>query len=138
MTDAQVIECGAEVAGNTIGAPSHADIYPCIPGWPEAGPERVYILKVETLMNITATLSYDYPVDVDIFLLSAPNASACIPNAYGDRPLSASMLSPGTYYLVVDTYSAGEPHPGLFTLALTCETVILPHRSHADATPRRR
>jgi hypothetical protein len=136
LTDAETIECGVELAGNTTGAPSHADVYSCIPGWPEAGPERVYILKIASLQDVTATLSYDYPVDVDIFLLSSPNASACIPNAYGDRRLSVSMLPAGTYYLVVDTYSGGIPRPGLFTLSVTCEPVILPTATPtATSTP---
>ncbi len=121
LTDAAQVTCGGIYSSDTRGAPSHADTYPCIASWPEAGPERVFIFTNSVQQDITVTLSYSVTAELDLFILSGPNVSQCIPGGYGDQYAVARDLAPGTYYIVVDTFTGfGQPAPGPFTLRVQC------------------
>jgi hypothetical protein len=127
LTGAVHAECDVPYVGDTTGAPSHVSTYSCIPSWPEAGPERVYILKTEATQNVTITVSYADPTDVDLFVLDAPRGDRCLPGGYGDKRVVLRNLPAGTYYIVVDTYSGyGAPAPGPFILNITCEALPTP------------
>jgi hypothetical protein len=133
LTDAVQVTCGGIYPGDTRGGPSHADVYPCISSWPEAGPERVFILTTDVRQDITATLSYSVTTELDIFILSGPYTSQCIPGGYGDQYAVLRDAAPGTYYIVVDTFTGfGQPAPGSFNLRIQCSAGPFP-----TATPTR-
>lgn len=119
LTGAVDASCGVAYSDTTVGAPSHVNYYSCIPSWPEAGPERVYILTTTATQDITATLSYVAPADLDIFILNEPHGDHCL--GFGDTVAVLQDAPPGTYYIVVDTFSGfGAPVPGSYILNISC------------------
>ena len=119
LTDAVDAACNIAYSDDTTGAPSHVNVYSCIPSWPEAGPEQVYILTTTATQGITATLSYVAPADLDIFILNEPTGDDCL--AFGDTTAVLSNAPPDTYYIVVDTFSGfGAPVPGSYILNISC------------------
>ncbi len=76
------------------------------------GPEYYYKITLNTQKKIRAfALSSTGSVDVDIHLLSALDASKCLTR--GNRWVEAT-LNAGTYYFVVDTYTATSAGEYLF------------------------
>ncbi len=131
--------CGVSYQGDTRGAPARVDTYSCIPSWPEAGPEQVYILTTSVTQDITVTLSYVAPTEVDVFVLDAPYGANCVDGGFGDTFVTLRDAPPKTYYIVVDTFSGfGTPAPGPYLLNITCPAGPFPTPTPtrtATATP---
>ena len=128
ISEAVDASCGVAYSDNTTGAPAHVDYYSCIPSWPEAGPEHVYILTTTATQDITATLSYVAPTDLDVFILDQPNGNNCL--GFGDTVAVLDDAPPGTYYIVVDTFSGfGSPVAGSYILNLSCPAGPFPTAS---------
>lgn len=106
----------------TVGAPDEwASYSPQGSGVPENGPENLYRFELRTTSTVTVIVDHaGYPTkDVDIHLLSAPAATACIQRA--DWSLTATDLAPGTYYIACDSYgsgSAGDAAATAYTLTV--------------------
>lgn len=116
-------------SGDTTHAPADAvDYYaPCAPETNEAGGEYVFRLVVPTAGLLTASVDEKSgdAIDVDVHLLSAPNADSCIAR---DHISIGRKLQPGVYWLVVDTWvnNEGKPMAGPFTLTVTLTDTALP------------
>ncbi len=91
-------------------ADSVFDRYACDPTKPEAGPEVAFALELQEPSDIDVVLEGDTTgVDVDAHILaslaeSGGEASDCIARA--DKNATAFHLTPGVYYIVVDTYGS--------------------------------
>ncbi len=83
--------------------------------WSEGGPEIVYQLNVTEDLQLWAGLSELGANDLDLFLLSACDATACIAGANNELQ---ALLPAGTYWLVVDGYGTTAPAAGPYTLTL--------------------
>ncbi len=104
-------------SNTTVGKQANMDNYSCgISSGSEAGPEVVYEVALDSPGTLTASLTATTG-DPDIYLLSSCNPSACITR--NNATLSAS-LAPGTYTLVVDTWtsSGGTQYPGQYDLTV--------------------
>ena len=101
-------------------ARSEFDQYACAPTTDESGAEIVYRLDVPTDGLLALSLD-DRGDDVDVHLLSALDADACV-----DRGNlgSASWVTAGTWYVVIDSWvdGAGAPHPGQYDLWMNVTT----------------
>ncbi len=112
-------------SGDTTNAPSDAvDSYsPCAPGTDESGGEYVYQVVITEAGQLTATVDdvAGDSVDVDVHLLSDSVATACLAR---DNMTITSDVTPGTYYVVVDTWvnGSGTPLAGAFTLDVSFAT----------------
>ncbi|MGI5862064.1 MAG: hypothetical protein ACOX6T_08395 [Myxococcales bacterium] len=106
------------VSGDTSAvSTSRFDFYNCAPSTNESGPEIVYVLTVDRSGTITATVTDSDTVDVDVHILDADDARACLNR--NDATATASV-GPGRYFVVADTYvSNGTPLPGPFTLTIS-------------------
>ena len=106
----------------TVGAASNLDGYGCSPGTNESGPEVVYRVEVATEGLFVASLS-NLPgdVDVDVHLLEQNDAGACINRGHWN---AAALLSPGTYWVVVDSWvdTNGTAFDGAYALDLVQHT----------------
>jgi len=92
--------------------------YSCAPSTNEGGPERVIPVSIPESGLFIASVEGGAPgVDVDVHLLSAPDAKDCL--IRGDKDV-AMWVQPGLYYVAVDTYvdSAGKERAGEYTLNL--------------------
>ena len=104
---------------DTTEAPSDAaDVYSCSDAREDGG-EFVYRVRVPERGLLSATLD-DQPgdaVDIDLHLLDAPRADACLAR---DNLAVARFLQPGDYYLVADTYTNadGVERAGPYTLTV--------------------
>lgn len=103
---------------DTFGSDS-IDTYSC-GSRSETGREIVYKLVLSSPSTISARVfdadSAGQDFDLDIYLLSQPDASGCLQR--DDTHLS-SALQPGTYYVVVDTYNnAGSEKAGQYRLTV--------------------
>ncbi len=108
----------------TTGAPASLDGYGCAPSTNESGPEVVYRVNVATEGLFVASLSgLPNGVDVDVHLLEEQAANTCIDRGHWD---AAALLSPGTYWVVVDSWvdADGQAHDGAYSLDLV--------QNHAD------
>jgi hypothetical protein len=81
----------------------------------ESGPEVIYKVTLSQPGTLTASVSDDVGVDVDVHLYTSLNTNDCIARA--DSTLTETVDC-GTYYIVVDTYadSSGKEYPGAYTL----------------------
>ena len=98
-------------ARDTTVAPSdEVDAYACQPDTDESGHEFVYAVTVPTAGILSAGIDelLGDGIDVDVHLLSAPGGDTCL--ARGDRNV-AHPVSPGVYWVVVDTYVNGDGKP---------------------------
>ena len=112
-TGAVNLTCGQTYAGTTVGGASNVATYSC-QTWDESGPEKVHKIVTTSTGTLTATLS-NMSVDLDVFILSSCNASACV--ASGDITASYANAPAGTYYIVVDGYGGVS---GTYSLNVTC------------------
>jgi hypothetical protein len=99
------------LTGTTSGQ-STVDAYGCRPGWPQTGPEDLYILTVTQDLILDAWLADNTP-DHDLILLSACHTDSCL--AQANSELSATLRTGRSYYLIVDGYQ--EAH-GEYSLTL--------------------
>ncbi len=106
--------CGLSYAGNTCTGRSYATYYSCMIE-PESGPEVVYQLVTDVTLNITATIQYNSgEIDLDVLILDALDPQRCV--AGGDFVAAYPEAPPGTYYIVVESFSGCGP----FLLTLSC------------------
>ncbi len=110
---------------DTRSAPEAAlDGYACAPDVSEAGPEWVYRVQIARrgLLVVEVADDADAGVDIDVHLLSAPEASACLSR---DNRRTARLVEPGEVWVVADTYvnADGVPQAGPFTLRMTLDAV---------------
>lgn len=82
----------------------------------ESGPEYVYRTTFDQPGTLTAVVSDDVGVDIDIHLYTSMSTSDCV--ARNDTTLTVDVDC-GTYYLVADTYKGAAEQPGLYTLTAT-------------------
>ncbi|MDD5306470.1 MAG: hypothetical protein PHU25_04035 [Deltaproteobacteria bacterium] len=110
------------------------DTYSCATGINEKGPEYVYKFTVATSGTLSASLTYASGVDIDIHLLSAASASACL--ARNDTSITTNIAK-GTYYLVADSYTgpSGTDYPGQYTLNVTfaADVIYIPSFPYTDS-----
>lgn len=102
---------------STEGAPSdELDVYAAAPDTDESGPERIYVFHVASGGVLDAMVMDAPGVDIDIHLLSALDASACMVRS--DGRIMVEVIDPGTYYLVADTYvgDSGTEYTGAYLL----------------------
>lgn len=104
------------ITDDTIGGPTLVPGYGCRP-WPEQGPEHIYRLEVTADLQLRAALSDLGTQDLDLFLLDGCDTDACLVGANTEL---AVVLTPGTWWLVVDGYGTATPAAGPY--ALTLET----------------
>ena len=133
VANAIPITCNARVVNTTAGAAASVASYSCASWWPETGPERVFVLTVNTTVRLDALLS-GLQSDLDVFLLADARATSCL--AYGDTSLTTPALAPGVYYLVVDGFSGAA---GAFQLDVWCPLQTTPTSTPTvtpTATPR--
>lgn len=102
------------LAADTTGAPALLPAYGCRP-WPEQGPEHIYRLEVTADLQLRAALSDLGAQDLDLFLLDGCDTDACVVGANTELVV---VLTPGTWWLVVDGYGASAPAAGPYTLTL--------------------
>jgi hypothetical protein len=93
------------------------DFYSAAPETDESGPERIYAFYAETGGTFTAVVADAVGVDIDLHLLSSFDPDACL--VRDDRQIEYEITSPGTYYLVADTFRAesGTEYAGSYQLA---------------------
>jgi len=101
------------------------NFYSCAPDLDEWGREFVYRVEVCHDGSITAAVGGDTgSVDNDVQILSALSEEACLAR---DNLEATIDLTPGTYYVVVDTYVADAvPQAGPFTLSITAVGIPSP------------
>jgi hypothetical protein len=102
----------------TAGGSSTFDAYDCDLGIDESGPERVYQVELDEPGFLAASLSgLPSGVDVDVHILDANDPSACVDRGHWD---AGALLSPGTYWVVVDSWvnGSGSSQEGAYTLTL--------------------
>jgi hypothetical protein len=94
--------------------PGKLDGYSCSPTTDESGPEIVYRVTTPSAGFLSAAVYDDANVDVDVHILSALDASACLDR--GDHHARADVPA-GDSWVVVDTYvSGGVPQAGPFAV----------------------
>jgi hypothetical protein len=90
---------------------SAVDAYGCDPDVDESGPEWWYVVELGERGVLSASIDEvaGDGVDVDVHLLSGPDpAGDCVAR---DHAAVASLLDPGTYFLVLDTWVDGDGVP---------------------------
>lgn len=70
----------------------------------ESGPERVYVVTVEEEGYLSASVTEEAGVDVDVHILDGDDADAC--RARGNKEVE-EWVSPGRYWIVVDSWTDG-------------------------------
>jgi len=102
-----------------VDAPSDLfDSYaPCAPEVNESGAGWLYVLTLTEAGMLRATLDEveGDAVDMDVHILTAPLADACIARGHAK---AAAWLEPGTYWIAVDTWVDGDGigYPGPYQL----------------------
>lgn len=127
------IGCDEVAVGDTTAAVGNVDWYACAPGWPENGPENVYLFSAPGGVTVDALLG-GLTVDLDLFVLTGANPASCI--AHGDNSVSLPNLAAGQYYLVVDGFDGAA---GPYRLSVWCPLDPTPQASPtptASATPQ--
>ena len=95
---------------STAGTSSDFDFYACKPTVDESGPEVVYRVAVQEAGFLSAAVYDDAGVDVDVHILNALDADACLDRGHHH---ARADVAPGVYFVVVDTYvEAGEVFAG--------------------------
>jgi hypothetical protein len=102
-----------DASGDTAAAPSDEfDVYNCSTA-DESGPEVFYVFTTDVSGTLSVSVAATDPVDPDVHLLEGADADACLARAHlsFDYP-----LTPGRYFLVVDSFVDGAPLAGPYTL----------------------
>ncbi|MFH1529990.1 MAG: hypothetical protein ABIK09_04540 [Pseudomonadota bacterium] len=106
------------------GAEAPSDLFdaysPCAPQTDESGPGWLYVLELHESGMLRATLDEveGDGVDMDVHILTAPLADACISRGHAK---ATAWLEPGTYWIAVDTWVDGDGigYPGPYQLDVT-------------------
>ncbi len=86
------------------GGTDQLDAYSCAPAVDEGGREKTYRFTVAAPGSLAVEVACDNEVDIDIHLLTAPDAGSCLRRAH----ISFTEWIPaGTYWLACDTYRSG-------------------------------
>ncbi len=98
------------------------DAYSCAPSIDESGPAFVYRLDLPGAGRVQVSLDEDSAdraagVDVDVHLLSALRADACL--ARGNVDAGVVVDAAGSVFLIVDTYVDDVPQAGAYGLTVT-------------------
>jgi len=118
------------VVDSTTDADSNLPSYGCLE-WDETGPEHIYEIVVTDTIELVATLSgLNEVIDIDLFLMSDCDTDSCL---VGDNTELAAVLSPGTYWLSVDTFGSDNPPGGPYTLTLSAFWPGIPANACASA-----
>jgi hypothetical protein len=113
------IQCGVPVQGSNVGIASLVSTYNCAT-YTEPGGEVVYILTIPGPNSWSVTCQFSaYTGDPDGFVLTACDESTC--TLFFDTS-GTKVLTPGTYYVAVDSYGAS----ATWTLTVTCTEVVPP------------
>ena len=88
-------------SGTTQNAVSNFDTYSCAPDTDESGPEVIYQVTVEQAGFLTAAVTDEEGVDVDVHLLKSLNPDDCIARGHHH---AAADVDAGTVYIVVDSF----------------------------------
>lgn len=91
------------------------DAYACAPTLDERGGEIHYAFTAPAAGTVTARVTEDPGVDVDLHLLAGPSPETCIERANTELSVAVSA---GGYRLVVDTYD-GDAQAGPYALDVT-------------------
>ncbi len=99
---------------------SHSDqlnYYSCANSTNESGPEVIYKFSVNCSGTITVSVEDSSTTDIDIHLLNGESSSDCL---IRDDSTFSYHISPGTYYIVADTYvdSSGNEKKGDYKLTV--------------------
>lgn len=99
-------------ADTSVPGSSVLSAYGCAPNLDESGNEVIYRVTVPATGFLSAAVRESPGVDVDVHILSALDAQACL--SRGNFHAKADVAA-GTYYVVVDTYVAsGVPQAGAY------------------------
>lgn len=116
----------------TLATSDVLDVYPPS-DLDESGPEYIYRFEVGERARLSAFIDYTEPdgTDIDLHLLSSLDPPVLVTR--GNRSVY-SLLEPGTYWLVMDTYvSAGVPQAGPYNLSLSIRSrQPAPHQRFDD------
>jgi len=116
-TGATSISCGDTLTNITSSFSDVITDYGCN-GTTYDGDEEVFEFVLATEANVTITISHGGGERLDVFLLSDCNeVTNCI--AWGDNSITATQLSAGTYYIVVDGERNGDTGP--FDISVDCD-----------------
>lgn len=103
-------------------ASSRFDTYGCAPETDESGPEVVYRVEVPAAGFLALEL-FDVPagVDVDVHLLAAPDAGACLDRGHWR---AGGWVEPGVYWVVADSWvdAEGSVFSGSYGLRMALTT----------------
>lgn len=122
LSNPLTLACNSSTTGTTTDGISSINNYASCGPQGEFGKEKVYMFTLSQLSDVHIALT-NMTVDLDIQLLSAPNAASCI--SRNDNTINATNLSAGTYYAVVDGFgsSLSTAAEGTFNISLTCTPV---------------
>jgi len=102
----------ADDRDTSVEPPGVLDGYSCSPDTDESGPEVVYRVRVPADGFLSAAVREADGVDVDVHILSARDAAACLDRGNFD---ARADVTAGEWWVVIDTYvSAGVPQSGAF------------------------
>lgn len=99
--------------------------YSCASTVNETGREKIYRFTVASAGNLTASVTCDGAVDIDLHLLSSASADSCIRRA--DISFTEHVTA-GTYYLACDTYvnASSVELMGDYTLSCSFSPDVVP------------
>ncbi len=102
---------------STTGGGDDFDNYSCAPGTNESGPERVVQVTVPSDGTLSATVTDGAGVDIDVHILSAHSAGACLDR---DDASAEAAVTAGEYFVVFDSYvkQSGAVQDGAFNAVI--------------------
>ena len=97
---------------------SELDAYSCAPTTDESGPEIIYRIASPGTGFLSATVTHEDGIDIDLHLLSELDADACLSRGHWD--VGTDLESSDYIYLVADSWvdSSGQALSGAFTLTI--------------------
>ncbi len=132
-----ILTPGVPYSGDTTGAGNKFDStdYPSLP-WGEYGPDVVHQISVSATRDLRIHITVD-PVtlpDLDVILLDGTGGPCDTVNwTYaGDDTVIAKSVAPGTYYIIVDGYQAGDYGPYTLTAAVARDLLLVDDDGSGD------
>jgi hypothetical protein len=133
--NAPLLQCGAVVDSSNAGASNAVSQYGCVT-FDESGGEVVYRLELTSFTEVDLRLT-GMTADLDMFLLSACDASSCMRSSTGvSSERIVACIAPGTYYLVVDGFAGqtSDFRPEMFCTPCTPCAPAVPNDDCGAAT----